>query len=254
MSFKTKLRNGILSLGTWITIPSTSVAEIICSAGFDWVAIDLEHSCMTTMDAQELIRVIDLKGKVPLVRLSSNDEVLIKRVMDAGAHGVIVPMINTLEDTKHAYESIHYPPNGRRGVGLARAQKYGAGFKDYWEWLAKEAVLVVQIEHKNALGNLDQIFGSGLVDGYLIGPYDLSASLGIPGQFDHPDLIAALEKIAKAAEKHKVPRGIHLVEMDEKALKDKISAGYKLIAYGVDFRLLDSGYRTAIQQLEKLKS
>lgn len=252
MNFKKKFNTGKVQLGTWLTIPSSAVAEIICQAGFDWVAIDMEHSSMTTSDAEQLIRVIDLSGKTPLVRLSSNDEVLIKKVMDAGAHGIIVPMTNSLKDVNHAYESMHYPPLGKRGVGLARAQNYGASFKDYWKWVANESILIVQIEHKDAVANLDEIFSSGKIDGYIIGPYDLSASLGIPGQFDHPDLQRALKYIEDKADEYKIPKGIHIVEMDQNLLKDKMDLGYKVIAYGVDFRVLDVSFKKAMMTFEEL--
>lgn len=252
MSFKKNIKNKETLLGTWLTLPATSIAEMACLAGFDWVAIDLEHSPMTLDQAQELIRVIDLMGKTPFVRISNNDEVLIKRVMDSGAHGVIVPMVNSLKDVKDAHAAIHYPPIGKRGVGLARAQKFGANFQGYWKWVAEEAVLIVQIEHKNALNNLDEIFGSGLIDGYIIGPYDLSASLGIPGLFDHPEMIAALKKIEQKADEYKIAKGIHIVEMDEVALKERISLNYQIIAYGVDFRVLDSNFRKAKSKFDKL--
>jgi 2-keto-3-deoxy-L-rhamnonate aldolase RhmA len=117
-----------LTIGSWITLGHPAIAEIMANAGFDWLAIDLEHSVITIREAEELIRVIDLSGVIPLVRLTSNSSDLIKRVMDAGAHGVIVPMINTPKEAEMAVRSVKYPPLGERGIGLARAQKYGPGF------------------------------------------------------------------------------------------------------------------------------
>ncbi len=114
------------SLGSWITIGHPAVAEIMAAAGFDWLTIDLEHSAMSIERAEELIRVIELSGVKPLVRLSSNNAVQIKRVMDSGAHGVIVPMVKTENEVRKAIAAVHYPPLGDRSVGLARAQKYGA--------------------------------------------------------------------------------------------------------------------------------
>ena len=252
MSFKNNLKNKKKLLGTWLTLPATSIAEMACQSGFDWVAIDLEHSPMTLDQTQELIRVIDLMGKTPLVRITNNDVNLIKRVMDSGAHGIIVPMVNSLSDVQQAHSSIHYPPIGRRGVGLARAQKFGKNFQGYWKWVAEESILIIQIEHKNALENLDEIFGSGLIDGYIIGPYDLSASLGVPGQFTHPDVLAALIKIEKKADEYKIAKGIHLVEMDEQNLKERISLDYQIIAYGVDFRVLESNFSKAVTTFKNL--
>ena len=130
-----------LTRGSWITLAHPSIAEIQAKAGFDWLAVDLEHSVLTIREAEELIRMIDLCGVVPLVRLTSNDANQIKRVMDAGAHGVIVPMVNSALDAITAIEAVKYPPQGKRGVGLARAQDYGESFSDYWSWQESVASL-----------------------------------------------------------------------------------------------------------------
>jgi 2-dehydro-3-deoxyglucarate aldolase len=252
MTFKEKLKSKLPIFGTWLTLPSATIAEIVCNAGVQFVAIDLEHSCLTLDQCQELIRTVELSGANPFVRLSSNDEVQIKRVMDAGAHGIIVPMVNCLKDVEKAFKAIHYPPQGTRGVGLSRAQKYGADFKGYWQWQSTEATLIVQIEHKNALENLDQIFASGLIDGYLIGPYDLSASLGVPGDIENDEVQRALRHIEEKAHQYNVNMGVHIVEMDNKALERSIKAGYKIIAYGVDFRTIEKSYSDAAKQFKIL--
>jgi 2-dehydro-3-deoxyglucarate aldolase len=121
VSLKSKLRHKELTLGSWVSLGNPGVVEIMANAGFEWLTIDMEHSAITIREAEELIRVIDLCGVVPLVRLSANDPVQIKRVMDAGAHGMIVPMVNTKSDAERVVEAVYYPPTGRRGVGLARA-------------------------------------------------------------------------------------------------------------------------------------
>ena len=142
MSLKSKLRNNELTIGTWLSLAHPAIAEIMVKAGFDWVTIDLEHSVITVREAEEMIRVIDLGGSVPLVRLSSNDSVQIKRMMDAGASGVIVPMVNSLEDVERAVSAVHYPEKGTRGVRLARAQGYGTTFQGNLDWLKNEAVII----------------------------------------------------------------------------------------------------------------
>ena len=172
-----------ISIGSWITLGHTSIAEIMCNAGFDWLAIDLEHSSITLSQAEEMIRVINLCNVKPFVRLTSNNPDQIKRVLDAGAEGIIVPMVNSYNDAIKAVDSSYYPPIGKRSVGLARAQKYGIGLNEYIKWKRKNFTLIVQIEHVDAIGNLEEIFSIEKIDGYLIGPYDLSASLGIPGDF-----------------------------------------------------------------------
>ena len=194
-SIKSKLDKCQFTLGSWITLAHPAIAEIMSGAGFDWLAVDLEHSVITIREAEELIRVVALSGVCPLVRLSANDPVQIKRVMDAGAHGVIVPMVNSTSDAEQAVKAVRYPPEGKRGVGLARAQGYGSAFKRYKEWVNQESVVVVQIEHIEAVNNMEAILSVDGIDGFIVGPYDLSGSLGVPGQFNHPSMKVAMDTI-----------------------------------------------------------
>ena len=252
MSLKSKLRNNELTIGTWLSLAHPAIAEIMVKAGFDWVTIDLEHTVITTREAEEMIRVIDLGGSVPLVRLSSNDSVQIKRMMDAGASGVIVPMVNSLEDVERAVSAVHYPEKGTRGVGLARAQGYGTTFQGNLDWLKNEAVIIVQIEHINAVENIEAILSCDDVDGYIIGPYDLSASMGLHGQFEHPDIVAALKKIREVGAALKKSGGLHIVEPNPEELRSRIKEGFQFLAYSVDFRMLDVACRTGIKIRDNL--
>ena len=233
-----------------MTIPSSAIAEIMAQSGFDLVVIDLEHSSLSVAEAGELIRTIDLAGCSPVVRLSSNDPVQIKRLLDAGAEGIIVPMVTSLEDVERAASSMFYPPTGSRGVGLGRAQSYGPGFKEYFDDSKKKLTLIAQIEHKDALVNLDAIFGSGLVDGYIVGPYDLSCSLGVPGDFEDQEFRRSLECITREGERHSVAGGLHVVEPDLEAMKQSILAGSRLMIHSVDFRIIDTVCRNAVQYLK----
>ncbi len=130
ISLKQKMRSGQQTVGSWITLAHPAIAEIMARAGFDWLVVDLEHSVITIREAEELIRTISLCGATPLVRLTANDAAQIKRVMDAGAHGIVVPMVKTKEDAVRAVSAVQYPPTGTRGVGLARAQGYWATFNE----------------------------------------------------------------------------------------------------------------------------
>jgi len=242
-----------LSIGSWITLAHPAIAEIMSKAGFDWLAVDMEHSVITIREAEELIRVIDLAGVVPFVRLTSNHPDQIKRVMDAGAHGIIVPMVNSAADARRAVDAVRYPPDGKRGVGLARAQGYGASFQKYLKWQKENISIIVQIEHINAVDHLKEIFGVKGVTGYMIGPYDLSGSMGIPGRFDHPDFLAATEKVKAAAQKMNIAGGIHIIEPDPKQLEQRIKEGYTFIAYSLDIRMLDSSCRAGLDCVKGLK-
>lgn len=250
-NLKTKLARNEVTVGSWITLANPAIAEIMAKAGFDWLTVDLEHSVITIREAEELIRVIDLCGVVPLVRLSANDPVQIKRVMDAGAHGVIVPMVNTKMEAQAAVSALYYPPKGRRGVGLARAQGYGTTFQRYKEWLANEAIVIVQVEHIDAVNNLTDILSVPGIDGYFIGPYDLSASIGLPGQFAHPDMIAIIKKIKQIGYDLKKAGGLHVVEPDIIQLEERINEGFQFIAYSLDIRMLDTACRIGLRHVKR---
>ena len=240
------------TLGSWITLGHPAIAEIMAHAGFDWLVIDLEHSVITIGEAELLIRTIDSAGVAPLVRLTSNHPDQIKRVMDAGAVGVVVPMVKSRRDAEAAVAAVHYPPRGNRGVGLARAQGYGTSFDAYREWLEHEAIVIVQIEHIEAVNDLEAILTVDGVDGFIIGPYDLSASLGVPGQFSHPAVVDALERIEQGTRRLNKPGGFHVVEPDPEALAGHRRNGYTFLAYSLDSRLLDVGCRSGLNTILKL--
>lgn len=250
-SLKQGLLDGRLLIGSWITLAHPAVAEIMSQNYFDWLAIDLEHSVITIREAEELIRIINLSGISSLVRLTANNAEQIKQVMDAGSHGIIVPMVNSKADALRAVSAIYYPPKGKRGVGLARAQKYGAGFVDYLKWLESNAVIIVQIEHINAVHNFEDIFSIPEVDGYFIGPYDLSASMGLAGQLDHPQVLEAINHVNKAAKRMQKPGGLHIIEPNPKLLSQKIKEGFKFIAYSLDIRMLDCSCREGLKEIQK---
>lgn len=249
---KERLRTGELTVGSWITLGHPSIAEIMASAGFDWLVVDMEHSALTMREAQELIQAIELGGSVPLVRVGANDPNEIKRVMDAGAHGVVVPMVNSREDALRAVRAANYPPRGSRGVGLARAQGYGFGFESYKEWLRENCVVVVQIEHADAIRNLDGILTTDGVDAFIVGPYDLSGSLGRPGEFSHPEVIAALEKVREAAGRTGALSGFHVIPPDWKEAEARIAEGYRFIGLSLDTLFLGVSCREGLGKLKGL--
>ena len=249
---KHKLLSGEKTIGSWLTMPSLAISELMAKVGFDWLTIDLEHRSLSIEQAGEMIRIIDLAGVSPLVRLTSNDGNQIKRVMDSGAHGIIVPMVKTKGDAEQAVSSVYYPPKGIRGVGLARAQHYGIGFHEYRDWLEENAIIIVQIEHIDAVNNLEDILSVDGVDGYIIGPYDLSASLGVSGEFDHSSMIEAMNEIYRVATTLGKYGGIHIVEPDTDLLKQSVLEGFTFLAYSVDFRMLDVSARIGMKSFKEL--
>jgi len=249
INLKEKIKNSEVTIGSWITIGNPYIAEIMAKSGFEWLTVDMEHSAITLSEAQQLIQVIELSGCVPLVRVSENNPNLIKRVMDAGAHGVIVPMVNSKADAEKAVKSVRYPPKGIRGVGLARAQGYGSSFEKYNEWTEHNCVVIVQIEHIDGVNNLKKILSTEGVDGFIIGPYDLSGSLGLSGNFDDPTVKKALDKVEEMCKKYNYYSGFHVVPPDVELVKEKIYLGYKFIAYSIDELFLGESCRKGIKQI-----
>ncbi len=209
----------------------------------------MEHSVLEISEVQMLIQVLDSQQCPAIVRLTSNHPDQIKRVMDAGAAGVMVPMVKTAADAEAAVQAVYYPPRGRRGVGLARAQGYGARFQEYRHWLEDNAIIVAMIEHIDAVNDIDSILSVPGIDAYIIGPYDLSGSMGRPGELDYPDVQSAIEKVREAGRRLGKPGGIHVVEPDPEALRRNIDAGFNFLGYGLDIRILDTLCRGHMQNI-----
>lgn len=251
-SLKKCLNSGCLTVGSWVTIGHPSITEIMAKAGFDWLTVDMEHSAITLHQAQQLIQIIELSGVTPLVRVGENDANLIKRVMDAGAHGVIVPMVNSEEDAIKAVRAVKYPPLGARGVGLARAQGYGFEFERYKEWAKKESVVIVQVEHIDAVNNLEKILSVDGVDAFIVGPYDLSGSMGRPGEFGHPDVVQALERVTEVSSKYDVAAGFHVISPSAEEVVKRINEGYKFVGFSLDTLFLGTKCREEFSKLKEI--
>ncbi len=250
-SLKDAFQSEKLTIGSWVTLAHPAIAEIMAKAGFDWLVVDLEHSVITIREAEELIRVIELCGIPPLVRVSANDPVQIKRVMDAGAHGVVVPMVTTSDEAEQAVVAVKYPPFGNRGVGLARAQGYGTRFEEYRTWLERNSVVVVMVEHIKAVENLDDILRVERLDGFIVGPYDISASLGVPGDLEHSAMAGALKEIQRVAGKYKAVAGYHVVPPKPDFVIQKVQEGYRFIAYSVDMMFLGEMCRGGLETIKR---
>lgn len=234
INLKKKLAQRELTVGSWLSWGFSPMTEVMTQAGFEWLVIDLEHTAIDYAEAHQMIQTIDLAGCVPLVRVGSNDPLIIKRVLDCGAEGILVPMVNTAEEAQQAVEAAYYPPRGNRGVGLSRAQGYGMDFHAYRERALEQTIVIVQIEHIQGVDNLESILSVDGVDGFIIGPYDLSGSLNEPGNFDHPDVQEALNRVKKVMRTSEKPGGYHVVHTRHDELKNCIDEGYRFIAYGDD--------------------
>ena len=246
---KKKLKNKKILLGTWLTLYNNNLTELISDSGFDWLAIDLEHSSLSFREAEDMIRIINLSGSFPLVRLPSIDHDTIKKVMDIGAKGLIIPNVNNIDDIKKVINYAHYPPKGIRGVGLTRANKHGKNFNQYYKWQNRETVIIAQIENISALTSIKSIFSSKLIDAYFIGPYDLSASMGIPGNFKKQEFINVIRKIKKTANLYNISHGIHVINPDIDEIKKKIKEKYTFIACSLDSVII----KNTCEEINKIK-
>lgn len=232
-SLRAKLSSGATSIGSWMQIPHASVAEIMGQAGYDWVVLDLEHGAIGAHQVPDLCRALELGGTLPLVRVAQGHPKDCKQALDAGAGGVIVPMIESAEQLTAVREHCRWPPSGVRGVGFSRANLFGKHFDAYREE-AQAPLLVAMIERVRAVENLEAILAVQGLDAVLIGPYDLSASMGLTAQFNDPLFAEVLQRIRTLADTRGVPCGIHVVSPELAALNKSIAEGYRFIAYAID--------------------
>jgi 2-keto-3-deoxy-L-rhamnonate aldolase RhmA len=234
-SFRNRLRGGEALYGTMLSLPSAAIAEVLAAAGFDWLFIDGEHG---PIDAAELVSILQAVGRdlACLYRVPQLGAGVIKRALDLGAAGVIVPQVETESAAIDAVRLSRYAPAGARGVGLGRAHRYGFAFREYLERANDEIVVVVQAEHARAAENIDRIAAVPGLDAVFLGPYDLSASLGHPGDIDHPAVTEAIDHITATCQAQGMPLGYF--GLDAKAVAPFIERGYSLICASVDCVLL----------------
>ncbi len=246
-SFRKKLTDREVLVGTIVSLASPEVAEVLSAAGFDWLFIEAEHG---PLDALTIQRILQGAGSTPcLVRLARSDDIWIKQALDVGAAGIIAPQVNSAEQAAQVVSWAKYAPFGTRGVGVGRAHGYGFKFQEYVSSANDETVVVVQAEHIDAASNMEAIVQVPGVDAVLVGPYDLSASLGRIGEVTHPDVVSAIERVTRVCRAARMPLGIF--GMSVEAVKPYIGRGYTLITVGIDTVLLGNAAR---QMLAKLKT
>jgi len=244
---KQKLRRGEPAVGGWVMIGHPTVVEIMAGTGFDFLGVDMEHTSIDVRQFHELALAAKGTGCDLLARLPSCDADVAKKVLDLGAAGVIAPSVNTPELARQAVSMAKYPPEGSRGAALCRAADFGRDFAAYFARHNDDVLVVVMLEHVDAVGRARDILATPGVDAALIGPYDLSASMGLAGQLDDPDVRAAQQTILDACRESGVPAGIHVVRPDPGELQTRIDQGFRFLPYGIDTEFLIAGCRTALR-------
>jgi len=251
-NLKKRLQNGETIHGCWLNLGSALTAEIVGSAGFDWVLIDLEHGSGTEKDALAQMQSLEHTGTGIVVRVESSELPRIQRILDMGAEGIMCPKINDLTEARKVVSGLHYPPMGQRGVAkMIRASQFGRNFQSYYEASQENILGIVQIETKEALHHLDEIANVKGVDVLFIGPADLTMELGIFGQFDHPVFIDAVRQTVAAATKAGKATGILFFNPDD--YKKYHDLGIRFIACGADATFVADGAKQMAEKLAGLR-
>ncbi|MBX2841671.1 MAG: HpcH/HpaI aldolase/citrate lyase family protein [Flammeovirgaceae bacterium] len=249
---KKRLKNGESLNGCWLNLGSPLTAEIVGQAGFDWVLIDLEHGSGTEKDVLYQLQALEASTTGAIIRVEGHARQRISRVLDFGAEGVMCPQIKTVEEARGAISGVYYPPDGIRGVAkMVRATGFGKNFDEY-KAKAKENILgIIQVETAESLNHLDEIAALEGVDVLFIGPADLSMSLGIFGQLDHPKFKEAVKAIVNAAQKSGKATGILLFNPDD--YNTYHDMGIRLIACGSDATFVANGAKNIAEALKSKK-
>ena len=241
-------------IGSWLQIGNPEFTSMMIQSGFDFLVLDMEHGSISDGDLPVLFQAFNGTDCFPMVRVANNDPIFIRRALDLGAKGIVVPGVKSKEDVTKAENAIYYPPKGDRGIGYSKANNYGMGFNEYFKSSNDDVLFVAQIEHEVAVKNINEIFSSDNIDSYIIGPYDLTGSMGIVGEFDNPNYLNNLDIIKKSAVKNGIRSGIHVVSPEVNQLKTAINEGYEFIAYSTDALLMYDRCKTDLNSARKLRT
>jgi 4-hydroxy-2-oxoheptanedioate aldolase len=247
---KELLQSGKPAIGTMVQLPNPSVVEILAQAGFDWLLIDTEHGPIDVETVHAMIRATSGTTTTPVVRVARNLDWLAKRVLDIGALGVMMPAVNSAQEAIEAVHAVRYPPDGTRGFGPTfAALRWGLAGADYVKQANDEVMAIVQIEHIDAVDRIEEILAVPGLDLPLIGPYDLSGSMGLLGQVAHPKVQAAIDRVLAAGKKANLPVGIFGVTAEE--INTYLEAGFRAILVGVDAALLAAAARQLLDSIKR---
>ena len=237
-SLKIKLRNRERLFAGWVSYAHPSIIETFARAGFDFIAIDMEHSTISLEQAQRIIAASQSEGVPCIPRPVSHSNDYFKPLLDSGADGMLVQMVNTPEEVAAIISNIKYPPVGHRTYGVNRAQAYGFDFDEYITNWNTTSSFLLQIESIKAVENIDKLLAFDEVDGVMIGPYDMSGSLGVPGQTSHPKVIEASRIVIDACERFGKSCGTQVADVSPGAVQALFDLGYTYAILGSDLFVL----------------
>ncbi|MFH1379215.1 MAG: aldolase/citrate lyase family protein [bacterium] len=237
-TLKTKFRKRLPVFAGWTSLGHPSISEIIARSGIDFIGIDIEHSTISQEQSQRIVAASQASGILCLPRVASHNIEMIKRLLDSGADGIIIPMVQQVDEVQRIISGLKFPPEGRRSYGISRAQGYGFDFDEYAAEWNDSSSLIVQIESIEGVEHIDSILKIKQVDGVMIGPYDLSGSLNIPGKLDHAEVQNACKKVIDSCKKHNKSCGNQLIEPDSAGIQKALADGYTCIVLSSDIFLL----------------
>ncbi len=244
------LKAGRAAIGTFVQIGHPDVTEMLSHAGFDWLLLDGEHGPFGIETMQVMLQAMSATKTVPIIRAPWNDPVYIKRALDIGAYGLLIPLVSSKREAENVIHALRYPPIGIRGVGPRRASRYYLDFKEYVATVDSELLTMVQIETKEAVENISEILSVDGIDAYFVGPMDLSAALGHIGDVNHPEVTDTIAKILAAGKKAKKIGGIYAFSVED--VQKKIEQGFQLISFGSDSRLLMGSAQEALKKIKEV--
>ncbi|MEM7345710.1 MAG: aldolase/citrate lyase family protein [Chloroflexota bacterium] len=234
-----KLDKGDTLIGSWVSLSDPAVVEALCSTGFDFLLLDGEHSPIGESELANLLRAAQGSDTAIIYRVRENSEQLIKMALDLGVDGVFVPRVNSAEEARQAVAAAKYPPLGKRGVGPWRASNYYQTMDSYLETANATTTLILQIEDKEAINNLDEILAVDGFDAAYIGPADLSASMGLYGQATHPEFVATIETIIARCQAAEMPLGMDTRDVSH--LSEMSAKGMQILTLGMDLLYMIDG-------------
>lgn len=237
-ALKAKLRRRERLFAGWVSYAHPSITETFARAGFDFIAIDMEHSTISVEQAQRIIAASQGEGVPCLPRPVSHSNDWIKPLLESGADGMLVQMVNTPDEVEALVGHVKYPPVGRRSFGVNRAQAYGFDFDSYIrDWNATSS-FIIQVESIQAVENIEKLLAFDEIDGVMVGPYDISGSLGVPGQTSHPKVIEASKKVIAACERFGKSCGTQVADASNESVQALFDLGYTYAILGSDLFVL----------------
>lgn len=253
-TLKARLRNRETLFGVWLSFAHPSIAEMFAMVDFNFLAIDMEHTPISVEQAQRIIAASQAKDICCLPRLVSHSNDWIKPTLDSGADGLIVQMVDDKNQLDNIVSHLKYPPIGSRSFGVNRAHGYGYEFDEYVSSWNEESILIIQIESRHGVENIDELLDNNDVDGVMVGPYDMSGSYGVPGETSHDLVKAAADKVVNACIKKNISCGWQIADPTDSSVQEILSRGFNFIFMGSDLFLIWKWGEQMNQIIQQAKS